>query len=144
MSARVLCMVRGGEAGRRVQRQAIAYAQKAGLPLVFLHIIFLRGFAQEEILDLEPAQEELTWLARVTLSLARRRARAAGLQADTAIRIGPILETTIAFVKESPVDRIFIGSPAPDSPDYAGNIQRLREFAGQISEATGVQVIIAD
>ena len=144
MSSRIVCMVRGGEAGRQVQRQAIAYAQKTGLPLVFLHIINLRGLAQEEVLDLAPALEELTWLARVTLSLARRRAHAAGLQADTAIRIGPFLDATVAFLKEGPVDHLFLGSPSLGISPIEGNTQRVREFAEQISKATGVPVMVVD
>jgi len=144
MNRRVVCMVRGGEAGRRVQRQAIAYAQKSGLPLFFLHIIYLRGLSLKDDAMMASARKEMTWLARVTLNLARTRARTAGLQADFAIRHGPIIETTIAFLNESPVDQLFIGSPLPDAPDYQENLLRVREFARQIYDATGVQVTIAD
>lgn len=143
MSSRVVCMVRGGEAGRRVQRQAINYAQKHGLPLVFLHIIYFRGLSVKEEALFESARMEMTWMARVTLNLARTRARRQGIQAEVAIRNGPILETTIKFLKEGPVDRIFIGSPVKDTPDFQENNSRLREFATQISELTGVQVSIA-
>ncbi|OGO28703.1 MAG: hypothetical protein A2Z16_07860 [Chloroflexi bacterium RBG_16_54_18] len=144
MNKRVVCMVRGGEAGRRVQRQAIAYAQKTGLPLFFLHVIYLRGLSLKDEALMASARKEMTWLARVTLNLARSRARTAGLQTDFAIRHGPIIETTIAFLNESPVDQLFIGSPSSESPDFQENLLRVREFAGQISDATGVQVTIAD
>lgn len=143
MNSRVVCMVRGGEAGRRVQRQAITYAQKHNSPLVFLHIIYLRGFSDRDKALSDPVRKELTWLARVTLNLARSRARSAGIQADIAIRYGPFLDTTIAYLKEGPVDRIFLGSPVEDSPAYMENLSRLREIAAQISEAAGVQVTIA-
>lgn len=142
MNSRVVCMVRGGEAGRKVQRQAINYALNKNFPLVFLHIIYLGGLSDKEEALLESARMEMTWLARVTLNLARTRASRAGIQAEIAIRNGPILETTIAFLRESPVDRIFIGSPDEGAPGYLENSARLREFATRISEATGVPVSI--
>ena len=48
MNKRVVCMVRGGEAGRRVQRQGIAYAQKTGLAPFFLPVLFFRGHTLQE------------------------------------------------------------------------------------------------
>jgi len=142
MNSRVVCMVRGGEAGRRVQRQAISYSQNTGLPLVFLHIMYLRGLSLKNEALLDSARREMTWLARVTLNLARARARNAGLKADIIIRQGPILETTITFLQEGPVERIFIGSPSAENPDYQEKLIRVQQFAQQITAATGVQVIV--
>jgi hypothetical protein len=143
MSFRVICMVRGGEAGRIVQEQAIQYAQQAKLPLVFLNIIDLSGLPLKNEGQSVPARAELTWLARVHLSQARMRAKSAGLKPETAIRYGPVLETTVGFLQESPTDRLFIGAPHPDDPQYAQRSERVREFASQLTQATGVEVVIA-
>ena len=66
------------------------------------------------------------------------------IQIETAIRFGPIIETTVAFLQESPVERLFLGSPYSNTPDYEDKLRRVREFAEQVSEATGVQVMIAN
>jgi hypothetical protein len=72
-------MVRGGEAGRRVQRQAIAYAQKTGLPLFFLHIIYLRGLSlKDEAMLASAKRNDLAGTCTLNLARSQRHRRSAG------------------------------------------------------------------
>ena len=140
MNRKVVCMVRGGEAGRSTQEQAIAYAKKAERQLVFLQIINIDRLSlngEEKIL---PTLTELTWLARINLSLARQRAARHGVKAEAAIKIGPIFESVVAYLKENQVERLFLGLPREDHEDYHFRLEQVNEFAGRISQATKVTV----
>lgn len=144
MNKKVVCMVRGGEAGRDVQLQAIAYAQSHQLELVFVHVVNVDRFVFENEALKAPAIDELTWLARVILSLARRRALEAGIKAEIVILQGTALEQMRIFLEKTPAECVFIGAPFSGANHLEQRRERGAAFADQLHNLTGVDVIIAD
>lgn len=138
----ILCLVRGGEAGRNTQEQAIVYARQTGKRLVFLHIINPSGYKLENEDLLEPVLQEQTWLARVSLSQARQRAERRGMKAEVAIRTGVFVETVQKYIREASVERVYLGMPRHDGDDYDARLERIRNFADQLSRDLGVEVAI--
>jgi hypothetical protein len=137
-----VCLVRGGEAGRNTQEQAIEYARGTGKKLVFLHIINPAGLVLENEKMLEPVLQEQTWLARVSLSQARQRAERRGMKADMAIRKGAFVETVEAYVEEKSVERVYLGMPRKEGPDYEMRLERVNSFADRLKKNLNVEVIV--
>jgi hypothetical protein len=142
MSGSVVCMIRGGEASRLLQEEAITYARREDLTLIFFHIIDLAWVAEENEALLEPARIEMAWLACFNLRLASRRARDAGVRVETAIRYGPIYKTVVTFLNEIGAQRLYIGSPRRQMLDYKERMMRVQAFKEQIAQATGVEVLV--
>ncbi len=143
MNTQVVCLVRGGEAGRETQQQAISYAKKAGKELVFLHIINLADFEIENKDLQDSVRTELTWLAHINLSQARQRAERHGLKANIAIRHGSFFDTVTNYVRENPVNRLYVGLPRQNREDNEKRLNRVQSFASRLTEITGVEVVIA-
>jgi Universal stress protein family len=144
MNAKVVCMVRGGESGRLVQEKAAAFSIQENLTLVFLHIVDQRVFSSENESLIKAWRDEMTWLGLVTLGLARKRAEDRGLKTETVILHGPIYETTIKFLKENTISRLFIGSPHIGAEDFDQRLNKIKIFAEKIQQDTGVDVVIAN
>jgi uncharacterized protein YciW len=84
----------------------------------------------------------MTWLAWVTLGLAYRRARNAGLEVERVVRYGKLFDSTVAYLKEHPAQQILMGSPHPQVEDYDQRLESVVEFARLLEEQTGALVKI--
>lgn len=140
MNSKIVCMVRGGEAGRKVQEFAIDYARQNKKTIVFVHIVDIQTIASDVESLKSAAREELTWLGRVTLSMARRRAEQAGIQVEVAILYGSIFEAICAYLAENPAEHVFLGSPHPGSENYSQRLERVQGFAERLRQASGIDV----
>jgi nucleotide-binding universal stress UspA family protein len=135
-------MVRGGESGRQVQEAAISYALKEDIRLSFLHIVDLNIVPAEDERLIQIWREELTWLAQISLGLARRRAEESGLHPETVILYGPIFTTAVDYIRKHQVTRVFIGSPHSSADDYDKRMAGSEKFAEDIHHHSGVEVTI--
>jgi hypothetical protein len=142
MSETIVCMIRGGASGHRVQEQGILMAKQAGMHLVFLHVVDIDWLGLANPALQEAARTEMTWLAWVTLGLAYRRARNAGLEVERVVRYGKLFDSTVAYLKEHPAQQILMGSPHPQVEDYDQRLESVVEFARLLEEQTGALVKI--
>jgi len=142
MSGKVVCLVRGGEAGRIIQEKAIDYAGENNQKLVFLHVIDLQSMPLENEAILEAARRELSWLASFNLNLARKRAELAGIRTETIIRFGPVIGTVEGYVKEIQASSLFVGSPSRQIEGYEERLALVRKFTERISRDTNIPVVL--
>ena len=142
MSGQVLCLVRGGEAGRSTQEQAILFSRQSGMLLVFLHVISPASYQTDNQALLDSVLVELTWLARVNLSLARQRAERGGTKAEMEIRTGPFVDTVQAYLREEPVERVFMGKPREDQADYELRLANVESIVKRLSEVSKAEIIL--
>jgi nucleotide-binding universal stress UspA family protein len=142
MSERIVCMVRGGASGRKLQEHGIRLAKECEGHLIFLHIIDIESLGLKNPKLLEAAREEMTWLARITLGLAYRRARSADVDVERVVRYGKLYDSVLDYLKEHPADRMLMGSPYPDVEDYEQRLQKIQQFARLLEDQTGVVVDI--
>jgi nucleotide-binding universal stress UspA family protein len=138
MNEKVACMVRGGEAGRKVQEYTIAYSRTNHKSVVFVHVVDIGSLSLTNEALHESAREELTWLAHVNLSIARRRAESAGVKAEVVILYGNIFEAIQNYLRVSPVDLVLMGAPHPGTENFNQRLERVREFAARLSQSTNV------
>ena len=127
----IVCATGNGDASRIVQSRAVRMAQEQGKKLVFLHIIDVKRLGDLEPVLVPAAEREMAWLGEATLNLAQERARRQNVDADYAIRYGPVLEQLEKFIKEQHADVLLLGQPTDDA---------LLHFAHTIEDDTGVPV----
>jgi hypothetical protein len=146
MNGKVMCLVRGGEAGRKVQEKAIAYARSNQKELVFLHVVDASRVSDEdELEELKSAvEDELIWLAHVTLSMARRRATAQSVSSKIDIITGPFFDTVLNYATQPQIEVVFMGSPHSGAPDYDERLKRVKKFAERLQQAANVEVVVVD
>ena len=108
----VLCVTRSGEAGIRVQDDAIALAKDRNNSLVFLFVAdcsFLDKIAVGVLWRL--ANKELAKMGRFILAMAVDRALAEGVKAEAVIRSGVLRDVLLQVVSEMVVTTIFLEHP---------------------------------
>jgi nucleotide-binding universal stress UspA family protein len=142
MSGKIACLVRGGEAGRTVQEHTIAYAVEYDKTILFIHVVDSTIVENENERLKTAVHAELTWLGRVTVNIARRRAKQAGARSETVILYGTVQEASQDYLSSHLVERIFIGGPHPDTANFSLRLDRIQQFASQLGDATGVPVEI--
>jgi len=140
LSGIITCLVRGGEAGRKVQEHAITFAAENNKSILFAHVIDINPLEGQNESTIIAMKSEREWLGKVILNMACRRAKLSGISAEGVILYGSVLNAAIAHLSNTPTDAIFIGSPHPDSADYPQKIERVYQFAGQLEQALDVSV----
>jgi nucleotide-binding universal stress UspA family protein len=138
----IVCATRGGEAGRRTQEWAIALAKEREAELIFL-CVFEASFAEHLSGPLAAAvEEEQQWLGQGLLGIAQARARREKVEAGAVVRSGPVLETIKAFLRQVGASTLVIGESRNPSSLATFRPGRVSDFAQQIRQDTGIEVII--
>jgi predicted aconitase/predicted aconitase with swiveling domain len=133
----IVCAIRGGEASRITQEQAIERTKAGNHRLIYVYVVDLTTAGHLTASEAPMVQEELTWLGRVLLRMAQRRASQSGVQAEMYIGYGRVREAIETFLKEQKADLFLIGAPrAAVARDV---FQDVVQFARSIEERTGVK-----
>jgi len=134
----IVCATRGGEASRRTQERAVALAKERGAKLIFLYVVD-RGFAgpvSEALAD--ALEDELKRLGTSLLHIAQARAREQGVEAETAVRFGPVWETIGEYLRRVGAGTLVVGAAR-------GGTREETEAAAQWIrrlEESGVEVVV--
>jgi hypothetical protein len=138
---KILCATRGGEASRRTQEAVIAMAKEEGASVLFLFVVdveFLKLTAHGVRPDV--VATELEHMGEFLLAIACERATAEGVEAETCVRHGPLLEALKSAVVEEGADAIAFGRPA--GPESSFSLTDLEHLVAQIGEETGIKTYI--
>jgi len=140
MTARILCLTRGGEASYPNQDGAIAIAKDQDEELLFLYITsvqFLDYSAAPKVVDIE---SELDEMGEFLLVMAQERARKAGVVADILVRRGNFSEVLKDVVQEYPIETVILGSSTGDTGVITE--EYISEITEEISREYDVEFII--
>jgi nucleotide-binding universal stress UspA family protein len=138
---KILCATRGGEASKRTQDAVIAMAKETGATVLFLYIVdveFLRLTARGVRPDV--VTTEMERMGEFLLALACERAAAQGVEADTCLRQGSLVEALESAAREEGADAIAFGRPA--GPDSSFSLVDLQGLAEKIEQDTGIKTYI--
>jgi hypothetical protein len=138
---KILCATRGGEASHRTQDAVIAMAKEEGASVLFLYIVdveFLKLTARGVRADVVAI--EMEHMGEFLLALAVERAAAQGVEAETCVRHGSLIEGLESAAREEGVDAIAFGRPAGADSSFA--LADLERLAARIEEDTGIQTHI--
>jgi nucleotide-binding universal stress UspA family protein len=139
---RILCATRGGEASRRTQDAAIALAKEQGDELIFLYVAdssFLNQTAAPLVIDVEA---RLVKMGEFQLLMAKERAAAQGISAQTIVREGKLRAELVGAARELEVDLIVLGHPVDQHEQAVFDETALQAFATSLQAITGTRVRI--
>lgn len=137
----IVCATRGGAGSRAVQQRAIQYAQQQGHELVFLFVIDTTSLRELEEKMGAAVREELYWLGRTLLLIARRRADSAHIASEVVIREGVVRDEIISFLDERSADLLLLGAPRGTTDTLFGD-DAIEQYARSIQTQSGVPVEI--
>lgn len=137
----IVCATRGGAGSRAVQLAAIDRAIRSGNPIVFLYVA-----SPGNIHHISPAlqkavREEMIWLGRALLYVAKHRANVAGLKVETVIRVGNVQDEICDYLTEHQASILLLGAPRGTTAELFGD-DAVEQFAKRITEKSGVEVQI--
>jgi nucleotide-binding universal stress UspA family protein len=138
---KILCATRGGEASWRTQDKVIAMAKEEGATILFLYVVdveFLRLTARGVRPDVVLA--EMEHMGEFLLAMACERAAAQGVEAETCLRQGPLLEALESAARDEGADAIAFGRPA--GPESSFSLADLEHLAARIEEDLGIRTYI--
>ncbi len=138
----IVCATRGGEASRRTQEMAIALARERGAPLIFFFAVDTNFARPANQALAEALADELERLGRRLLSIARARARDQGVSADLVVRHGAVRNTIQGFLREVNASTLVLGAPGTGSEKKAFSPGEIPQFAQEIGDSTGAEVIV--
>jgi nucleotide-binding universal stress UspA family protein len=120
---------------------AIQHAKNANAPLAFLFVADKRlPIEHDSSLD-EAIEQELIWLGRVLLHVARERAARSDVEAAVSIAVGPVREEIIRYLQQVDAHLLVLGAPRETTTIFGDD--SIKRFAAEITEACGVRVEIA-
>jgi nucleotide-binding universal stress UspA family protein len=137
----IVCATRGGEGSRAAQMAAIRRARKEGKPLVFLYITAPDSLGDVDEQLLPAIRQELNWMGKTLLQVAKGRAEAAGLKASVEIREGNVQEQIEQFLQEANAEVLMLGAPRGITANVFGD-DAVERFARLIQDDTGVEVLV--
>lgn len=136
----ILCATRGGEPSYRTQDKAIALARERGDTLLFLYVVdlrFLNKTAAPIVVDVE---DRITDMGEFFLLMAKERAAAQDVVANTLCRKGKVREQIKKIAIEEKVSLVVLGKPAGEGSAF--KLASLEAFAAEIEAETGVETVI--
>lgn len=139
--SKIVCATRGGEGSRAVQQAAIRRAQDSGVPLAFLYVASPDSFHEEDERVRESIRRELNWLGETLLRIAQKRARGAGVEAETVLREGLVAQEIGKYLAESSATVLLVGAPRAVTDNVFGD-DAIERFAAAIEAETDVPVEI--
>jgi nucleotide-binding universal stress UspA family protein len=116
-------------------------AREEGATILFLYVVdveFLKVTARGVRPDV--VTTELEHMGEFLLAMACERASAQGVEAETCLRHGPLVEALESAAREEGVDVVAFGRPA--GVDSSFSLVDLQNLAAKIEEDTGVETYI--
>jgi nucleotide-binding universal stress UspA family protein len=138
---RIVCATRGGEGSRAAQIAAIQRAKAESKRLTFLFVTDPASLGHVDDLLLTAVQEELNWMGQTLLSIARRRAHLAGLEAEVVVRVGEVAIEIVDYLKEYEPDLLLLGAPRGTTANVFGD-DAIERFSEAVEKETNVPVEI--
>ncbi len=141
-SGPIVCATRGGEVSRRTQQRAVELARDRDALLIFFFAVDTSFAAKiNERLD-QALDDEMAYLGRTLLHIARSRAERQGVKAQAIVRRGPVTATLTDYLREVNAATLILGAPREDSDHHSFEPGEIDKFADKIRQETGIEVLV--
>ena len=137
---KILCATRGGEQSYRTQDQAIALAKERGDTLIFLYVVDLRFLDTVAGTGVVDTKQEMIQMGEFLVLMAKERAAAQGVAAETMVRVGGLEEELTNAACEQDVSLVLMGEPAEGESVF--ELAALTTCAARIEKEADVEAHI--
>ena len=135
-----ICYVSWGGTGRAVAlRMAMARADKADAPLVYLAILDDSTFGDIDSTLRDLAKDELAWLLDAQLELTKRQTGLEDVAVQLVVRSGDVAQEIIEVVDSLQPAEVLVGAPLPDDSDNA-----IAELFALVEQRTKTPVVVLE
>jgi len=139
----IVCAIRGGPASEPTIQQAIDTAKEENLPIYFLYVVDMNFLASTRNVGLSTISKEMYNMGEFILLTVQTRAEGQGVVAHSVIRHGQVGEQIIRLCREVEAQYVVLGRPRGESDENAFTHPKLQDFAAQIQNETGAEIIFA-
>lgn len=140
----IVCAIRGGPDSQATIQKAIEFAIEKALPIYFLYVVNLDFLTRTASSRVRNISEEMEELGDFILKAAQADAVKKGAVAQGIIRHGNVGEEISAVCHDKGANYLVLGMPRGKSDKDVFSHQQLEQYARQIQEATGAEVVFAE
>jgi nucleotide-binding universal stress UspA family protein len=140
----IVCAVRGGPASQPTIQRAIALAKETGLPLFFLYVVNLDFLDSTTRSRTHTISKEMAQMGEFILLMAKSKAEAQGVTAQSAIKRGQVTDEIAAQCHEVDAGYLVIGQPQFEKEDNVFTAAHHAAFIQRIETQTGAKVVLPE
>jgi nucleotide-binding universal stress UspA family protein len=140
----IVCAIRGGLDCRSTVAQAIALAQKTGLPLRFLYVVNHNFLSYGSDSQAHTVSEKMHHMGEAVLLAARTKADALDIPAETVVREGKVGGEIVDLCQDLSADYVVLGYPRTEREGNTFTKNTLSSLSGRIERECGVKVVLAE
>jgi nucleotide-binding universal stress UspA family protein len=139
----IVCAIRGGPDSQPTIEKSIEVAIETGQPIYFLYVVNLDFLTHTASSRVHIITEEMEELGDFILKSAQAEAKDKGAIAEAIIRHGKVGNMISAVCHELGADYVVLGRPRGKSKKDVFTHEQLVEYAQQVKELTGAEVVFA-
>jgi len=137
----ILCAVRGGPSSQPTIAASIELAKDKNELIYFLYVVNLDFLTHTSSSKTNNISKEIEEMGEFILLDAQEQAKREGVNAESIIREGKVVEEIIGCCEETQPNYVILGRPQEDRENNLLTLERLQAFAERIEEACEAQVI---
>ena len=137
----ILCAIRGGPSSQPTIEASIRLAKEVNQIIYFLYVVNLDFLAHTSSSKTNHISKEITEMGEFILLSTQEHASSAGMEAESIIREGNVMEEIIACCEEYKPSFVILGRPLEDREDNLLTLERLQAFAERIEDTCHADVI---
>lgn len=137
----ILCAIRGGPSSQPTIEASIRLALETKQTIYFLYVVNLDFLTHTSSSKTNHISKEITEMGEFILLSTQEQATSAGVEAESIIREGKVMDEIISCCEEYEPSFVILGRPLEDQEDNLLTMERLQTFAERIEEACHADVI---
>ena len=140
----IVCAIRGGPDSQATIAEAIALAQRTGLPLYFLYVVNLDFMSYTTSTRVHTISEEMHQMGEFILLAAQAQASAQGIPVEGVVRRGNVAGEIGGLCHEVAADYLVLGRPQFQREESVFTRDLLAQFIRETEEQTGAKVVMPE
>ena len=137
----ILCAIRGGPSSQPTIEASIKLALETQQTIYFLYVVNLDFLTHTSSSKTNHISKEIQEMGEFILLGAQEQANSGGVEAESIIREGNVVNEIISCCEELEPSFVLLGRPLEDQEDNLLTLEKLQTFAERIEEVCSAQVV---
>ncbi|HDN04523.1 MAG TPA: universal stress protein, partial [Chloroflexi bacterium] len=130
----ILCAIRGGPSSQPTIAASIRLAKETSEIIYFLYVVNLDFLTHTSSSKTNHISKEIEEMGEFILLGAQEQAHSQGVEAESIIRDGKVMDEIITYCEERRPTYVILGRPQEDQEDNLLTLERLHTFAERLEE----------
>ena len=137
----ILCAIRGGPSSQPTIEASIKLAKETNQIIYYLYVVNLDFLTHTSSSKTDQISHEIAEMGEFILLSTLEQATSAGVEAESIIREGNVMEEIISCCDEFKPSFVILGRTLEDQEDNLLTMERLQAFAEKIEDTCHADVI---